>query len=423
MGRIEEGWKLKWPGGEPGKVIAHVRFTHNRRRYDLTTGTRDPGEAAKAAARIYSDIVSGRVKRAASGALIHPNTELDVLAAKWLHATRNEMAQGAPAVYRSYIRSWVEVMPTIGSVTTAAIGAYQRGRLGSVIRDTVAKELSGLRRFLGWLVEQGMLRALPEFPVLAEKATGTRAKHGRKRPDYVLSPDEIEAILDEASDPFFVVCWETGLRPDSTISRLERRDLTAFGLVIRPEADKSRWGRTIPISDRARAALQAGLPFGFKRARLDAFKDAAELTLGHRNVTIYDCKHARCTVWVDEGKPLGGISFLTGVSIQTLVDTYVHSSRRAAEEILRGHTGAAAENVPKNTPGDAGRVSSRTQREKRAALVSRGATRENAPRNTGSPFGFGAEPQNDRSAQPLWFGALHHAGDERHGVTETGCLL
>jgi integrase len=390
MARSPEGWKLKWVNG-----IAHVRFTHERHRYDISTKAREAGPAKKAAAQIYADVISGRMKRAASGALVKPTTELAVLGEEWLEDIAPELAEDGDRVYETYIRHWCDVMPTIGSVTPARIGDYQRSRLKSVTRGSVDKELTAFRRFLRWCVEKEIIRALPDFPAMGKKSLGTPAQGVRKAPTSVLIPEEVESVLAwSKQDPFFVACWETGLRPISTLSRLRREDLTPFGLVIRPECDKNGWGRTVPLSKRAREALEAGLPFG-KRARLKRFKRACEKALGRRDVTIYDLKHARATLWVDSGMPLGGVSFLLGVSIETLVNRYAHSSRRAAEQVLRGNSGAKGKTMAKAAMQKQGDVSVGTYNPKASRPKVKGLESGKSAKQRNTSPHSGAAHQND----------------------------
>lgn len=343
MARRPEGPKLKWPGGKPGSGIARVRFTHAGRRYDESTGTSDVEEAERVKLVIYADIVSGRVRKTGSGVLIHPGTPTLSLWAKWLVAVGPELGKNTDRTYGVYGRHWSRAMPTIGDVTEANIGTYQRQRLTEVKRKTLTKELGAGRSFLRWCKEQGFVSEVPRFPPLPKKATGTPHKMGRRKPDYVLSAAEVEAIIAVHPAPdFFIVCWETGLRPDSTVSRLERSDLLPGNrLRIRPEADKNRWGRIIPVSDRAYAALQRSLPFGFKD-RIEGWKTASRKAIG-RETTPYDAKHARVTLWVNAGMPLGGISRLTGVSIETLTKVYAHADDASANLIIWGNNGNSQE--------------------------------------------------------------------------------
>lgn len=110
---------------------------------------------------------------------------------------------------------------------------------------------------------------------------------------------------------------------------------------IRAAADKNRLERTIPVSTRARGALERGLPFGAKDRRA-GFAGAVRRALGpDRHLTPYDLKHARITAWLNAGEPVGGVAWLTGVSIETLTSRYAHASRQAADQIIRGHSVAA----------------------------------------------------------------------------------
>ena len=166
MARTAEGWKLVWRRG-----IGCVRFRLKGKRHEISTLQREPAQAAEVAAQIYSDFVSGRVKRASTGALIHPATPLDELCANWIADIMPELGDGTDKTYETYARHWSPRFQTIGGVSTPSIGDYQRKRLGEVQRSTI-----GLSRFLGWLVEKEMLGEVPTFPKLAKKATGTRHK-------------------------------------------------------------------------------------------------------------------------------------------------------------------------------------------------------------------------------------------------------
>src|SRR5258706_13656941 len=116
MARNAEGWKVR-----PKRGVYEVRFRHEGRRYEISTRSRDPRAAKETAKRIYADIVSGRVKRSASGALIHPATPLDELAADWIDAITPELGRGTDATYEVYARCWTGYFPTIGDVRSASI--------------------------------------------------------------------------------------------------------------------------------------------------------------------------------------------------------------------------------------------------------------------------------------------------------------
>jgi integrase len=359
MARTAEGWKLVWRRG-----IASVRFRIQGKRHEVSTRERDPRKAAEAAQQIYADFVSGRVRRAASGALVHPATPLEEICADWIEAILPELGEDTDKTYETYAGHWSSFFGTIGNVTTARIGEYQRARLQSVQRTTVIKERSALLRLLTWCVEQEIIREVPEFPKLARKATGTKHKQARKKPSISLEPAEVDAILAELPEwsrsrdgkrfplrAWFEVAYETGLRP-KTLMRLLGKDVTAAGLHIRPEADKNRWERVIPLTERAQAALKRIGPlkreepiFG-KHDRRASFRGACIRALGEElgnQVTPYDLKHGRVTHLLDAGAPVNGVRFLTGTGVA--LDRYSHPSRRAAERAIQtaigGHTGDA----------------------------------------------------------------------------------
>ena len=357
MARTAEGWKLVWRRG-----IACVRFRVQGKRHEISTLQRDPVEAAKVAPKIYSDFISGRVKRSAVGALIHPGTQLDELCALWIADIKNEMGDGTDSTYETYARHWCKSMASIGDVNSSGIGAYQRARLGNVQKSTVVKERSAFRRFLEWCVEKEMIREVPELPKLGKKSVGVVHKQARKAPQIELAPNESEAILAALPElslrskkgkhfpvrARFVIAYETGLRPE-TLDKLVGSDVTLAGLSIRKEVDKNRWGRVLPLSARARAALRslgARRPdeplFGVHDYRT-VFRKACIEALGAERgelPTPYDLKHARVTHLLDAGAPVTGIRFLTGTNVA--LDHYVQSTRRAAEQAIGGHSGDEA---------------------------------------------------------------------------------
>lgn len=353
MARSAEGWRVR-----PKRGVYQVRFRHQGRRFEVSTRTGDLGEAKRLAPTIYSDIVTGRVRRSASGALIHPATPIEELIADWIDAITPELGRDTDKTYEVYGRHWRQHFETIGSVTTASIGDYQRKRLAKVVRGTVVKERSALRRFLSWLVERESLAEVPPFPPLAKKATGTTAT-GRRRAPEPIQPEELSAIiaaLPEWSErtqqgkrfPIrarFEFAYETALRP-TFLDVVCWDDVTPFGLRIRPELDKNRWGRTVPLSPAARAALERiGAPrpgepiFGSHDYRTQV-RAAAIAVLGDergKRVTPYDVKHTRVTGWLDDGASVLGVRYLTGTKLA--LDKYAHPSRRAAERVLAGSFG------------------------------------------------------------------------------------
>lgn len=298
------------------------------------------------------------MRRAASGALVHPSTPLDEVCADWIVAIKPELGAGTDRTYEVYAGHWVAHFETIGGVTTARIGDYQRRRLGSVQRTTVVKERSALLRFLTWCMEQEVLRDVPDFPRLPKKASGKRHKQARRKPSVELAPAEADAILAALPEwsrtregerfPIrarFEFAYETGLRP-ATLDKLVGRDVSVGGLHIRPEVDKNRWERVVPLTARARDALKRLGPVGRAEPLFGEhdyrapFRAACVAALGDERgklVTPYDLKHGRVTHLLDAGAPVMGIRYLTGTNVA--LDRYAHPTRRAAEAAIGGHMG------------------------------------------------------------------------------------
>ena len=200
---------------------------------------------------------------------------------------------------------------------------------------TVQKELSALRQPLLWADEQGHLAYLPEPPALPKRATGTRASRRPEAPTPV-SLEEVERILarmpewsSDKPDRFAIAAYfeffaETGLRP-STLQALETPRHWRRGelrLVLTPDIDKSDFGREVPITPRAMAALHAALPegqgllFGPHERRsswLRAAARAAGLSEERaRKLVPYDLRHSRITNLLAAGANLPGVQHLVG---------------------------------------------------------------------------------------------------------------
>ncbi len=348
MARTTESWKLISRRG-----IWSVRFSHEGVRYEFSTRTRDRRQATVFAAQIYGEVLAGRVKKDVEGKLVHPATSLADLVGEWIVAIAAEIGRNTDKTYETYGKHWVGHFETIGNVNPATIGTYQRTRLLSVVRTTVVKERSALRRFLSWLVERQILRAVPEFPPLAKKALGTR-KVGRRGAPTPLTPEQVERLLaalpewttDRHGNSIsvrarLVFAYETALRP-TLIDLIEWEDLVPKGLRIRKELDKNRRDRVVPLSQRAQEALArvrrpgaTGRIFGEHDLRA-SFTTAAKKALGRAlgsEVTQYDLKHARVTAWERTGMSVAGMEYLTGT--KKALASYVLASREAAEAIVR----------------------------------------------------------------------------------------
>jgi len=339
-----EGWKLRLP---PGHKTFTVRFRHNGKRVERSTGKSDPGEAAREGAQIYAAVVSGRVapRPIAAG--------LDDAASKFLADYEMSHAKGTFETVTMYFRA--HIIPFFRSFerfTSASYADYVRTRIGRATRVTVRKELSALRLFVDWLGQHNI--PLPAVPALPKQGhPGVRSPHARKRRATIISSAEAKRILAAMPEksrrtgawvrPLFTVLWETGLRP-STVLRLESPLHYRKGaslLFISREIDKEQYERHVPLSPAAKKALNRVCPASGKifDAHEDALRhslDAAVKLCGleQRKISVYDFKHSRISHDANSGAPLAGVAHLVGHRHISTTALYVQTGEAAARAAL-----------------------------------------------------------------------------------------
>ena len=156
-----------------------------------------------------------------------------------------------------------------------------------------------------------------------------------------------------AADPgAFVFAWETALRP-ATIERLkvEDYDRVRKRVTIRDSADKARFGRELPLTERAWNALEGVCPKSgplFGRAKLRETLKAAAKAAGlpdaiAKRVTPYTLRHSRITHLASVTTDLRGVAYLAGHKDLTTTSHYVHGDVKAGERVpLAAATATAA---------------------------------------------------------------------------------
>jgi integrase len=357
MARPTAGFRVR-PHAVTG--IYQVRFTLAGAQREFTTGERDPGRAAKEGARKYAEAISGRWNPDAPGS-IAPGTPLDEVAAIWLAAITSSLDPKTIAQYKMYVAThWTPFFGSLDRVLTPSTVDYSRKRLGEVRRKTLQKELSALRGFLNFCEDAPINNSPIYVPPPPRNATGvTSTKHPHKVAPVELEPARVEKILaalpewsagSRSKPPFpvrarFIVAWQTGLRPATLdeLSAPEDYRKRARRLKLRDEIDKARFGRTLPLTREARAALDSvirgpGPIFGCHDYRdyLKAAGKAAGLRGDDaKHFSPYDLRHARGTHLTEaSGGNLNGVAYLLGHRQVTTTNRYVHPSLKAAERVL-----------------------------------------------------------------------------------------
>lgn len=347
MGRHARGWTLRRrvAGG-----VYCVRFSHGGRVIERSTGTRDRVEAEKAAARIYAATVQAspvrRPTRGAGGAI-------EDLVGKWISSLSATHAPSTLTTWEGYAAAqWIQRWVVASDITREAVEAYRDARLRLTLAQTVRKELTALRSFLRWL------EVPVEVPGIPKRVTGTPFAVNRRKTAPELSPEQTEALISKLPAwstsrkvkrfPIrarFLVGYETSLRP-SLLDRLKAPRHYRNGsatLLISPDVDKSRFGREVPLSRRARKALDEvcpedhdGLIFGKHdyRPHLEAAAakalppDVAERFAGAH------LRSARITHLLEKTGNLPGVQYLAGHRLASTTALYTKPSLRAAMAVL-----------------------------------------------------------------------------------------
>lgn len=354
MGRYAEGWKLVWRNG-----YGHVRFTHEKARYFISTGERDPARAREQAAKIYAEVIGG--KRRKVSAAVKVLQSLEVLFAEWLASLEGVLDEETIKTYRrTYVPThFVPFFRSFDAIDESMIDAFARSRLRKVLRKTLSKELGALRGFLRWCKTEGFIAALPPFPEFAKTAKGKRSGSQRAAANELTEAQVTAAIMSlpvmssriSKRDrrlfvvrPRFVVAYETGLRP-STLDALSIPEHWSPGsdtLEVTDDIDKTRFGRHLTLTPAAKRALEQTVKLlGIKRGAIFGSHDYRTYLRGvgmdgelRTQLAAYDFRHARGTHLVDRGAALSGVAYQLGHTQVTTTNKYAHATRRAGDTAL-----------------------------------------------------------------------------------------
>jgi len=289
--------------------------------------------------------------------------------AQWIEQL-SDVRQVTRAEYEKTSVRWISEWKTIDDLDDRVIAGYVRKRLGEVRGKTVRNETSALRRFLGWAVETGLLEAAPAVPTLKVSTSGTPFRQRRRTRAPELSPDEVRAFLAalpaKSATGFIVrdrliVAFETTLRP-ATLSRLAVPLNYAKGastLILTDEDDKEQYGRELPLSRRAREALDRSCPKEpgtiFGRHKVDAYvRAAAAETLPAHKAAVLCAQHLRSagiTRLLELSANLPGVQLLAGHKHGSTTSRYIRPSTRAARAVVE-----AADRISGTDSGDKPRM-------------------------------------------------------------------
>lgn len=346
MGRPSEGWKLRPPRGR--NPYHTVRFHWQGADVERSTGTAEPERAAQEAARIYAAFIRKSIGR--KRVVSRQGSELEGACRQWLSELRSTLDCGTVASYADYVDShWLDFFGSVHAITDESCNRYMRNRLGKVQASTVRKELSALRGFCRWAELDVTVPSVPK------RTLGTPYKDPRRKAAIAISRREAQRIIaalperssdrkDPSALPYpvrarFEVAYETGLRP-ATLDRLEAPEhyrKGAMEITITPAIEKIREPRVVPLTARARKALDRVCPkqgpiFGAHDYREPIWK-AAKAVLGEHRAELFTMAHLRSamiTHSLDAGAPLTAVQHLVGHKHTSTTALYVRPGEAAA---------------------------------------------------------------------------------------------
>jgi integrase len=354
MGRTATGWKLRQRA--PGHAYA-VRFWINGREHERSTGTSDPVEAAREASRIYAEEVRKEPPKRVNAR--RGRLKLEELIAAWvtaLEATHDPSTRDTWELYAN--THWLPHFKATHNLTAPLSAEYMRARLRVVQGSTVRKELSALRQFYKWCVEVDEMSEAPIVPSVSKRSPGKVFEKRRRVSAIELSPDECLKIIGALPQwstskrvpvfPIrarFLVGYETGLRPETLdlLQAPKHYRKKSSTITLSPDIDKNRLGREVPVSKRAREALDSvcpdeGLIFGAHDYR-EHLAAAASAVLPKERADKFTGAHlrsARITHWLEQSQNLAGVQYLAGHRNANTTAKYVRASLRAALEVVAG---------------------------------------------------------------------------------------
>ncbi|HEY8520265.1 MAG TPA: tyrosine recombinase XerC [Gammaproteobacteria bacterium] len=185
--------------------------------------------------------------------------------------TERRLSRHTVAAYGRDVAALIEHCRRFGIESFAALDSYAirrfvaEGHRRGLKPRSLARRLSAVRTFLGFLVERGRLESNPAVHVQAPKA-------GRRLPK-TLDVDQVASLLEIRGDGFEAVrdravlelFYSSGLRL-AELAGLDVPDVDLADGTVRVLGKGSK-ARIVPVGRRAREALEAWLPVRARRLR------------------------------------------------------------------------------------------------------------------------------------------------------------
>lgn len=377
MQRTRGGWSIRQRGA--GRVWTVRYILPDGRDDERSTGTRDREVALVEGARIYADEVRRAESRPATVRQRPLVVNFPGALALWLSSLENTHAKCTRDIWELWARHWIVFFGDLHNVTEGMCRDLVSERLGKVKRQSVKREVAALRNFVAFALQRKLIPELVHVPNAPKHAAGTACEVRRRVAALPITREQVEAFLaalpetselsENRGDVYpirdrFVVQYETSLRP-SSIDRLRVPDHYQPGesmLRLSDDTDKARWGRDVPLTPRARAALDrvlawveaqrqakqaalgrpvlaepyAGPIFGvhnYKKQVRKAAKEALPPELADRFCAAH-LRSARITHLLERGANIVGVQYSAGHKQLSTTSKYVRPTFRSAADAM-----------------------------------------------------------------------------------------
>lgn len=352
----------------------HFSFLADRKRYRGSTGViaKDSAQPKKLVNRVKAQNKANSIQqfftdRNADGLIMLGQKQLAAKLLKLNHEQQPKKSATFEAAFRKYLEDYKtdrqpapdyflliekyylnhfkEHWRNISDITEESIRQYKIKR--EIKPITLHKELTILKCFLRWCHKEGYLEQVPEFTLPSGKSKFRSKPPSREEVELILGklPDVHTAYgINKQKHPireFFTFMFFQGLRR-GTVEKAEWSDVfvedSKWFFSIRPETDKAKYGRVVPLHPRSIAALKSvgvkdsGLIFGRHDYRAMLGKVLEGLKLA--NIRLHDFRHSRITHLTQETKDLVGIMFLVGHRHIRTMQTYLHPNTERVERIF-----------------------------------------------------------------------------------------
>ena len=231
----------------------------------------------------------------------------------------------------------------LDTITTDDIEAFRDHRKAKGLSPvSVNHDLRLLRKMFNWAIRKGHLERTP-FKIGTEPAIKLEREIPRRK--RLHTADEEKQLLDKSSPElraFITAMLDTGCRPGELLS-LQWRDvsLDRSEFAIRPEKEKNRTGRIIPMTSRLKGVLEmrcldpAGKQFGpeayvFGNALGERVKPMREAwaeaidKAGLRGLQMRDLRHEAGSRFMEAGMPISYVSNMLGHTNLTTTSRYLN---------------------------------------------------------------------------------------------------